>query len=426
MSNYEKNGMDRAVDAAITAKKIAAIAKAAAMAGVKGAALQAAKEFSPQLVKIIIIILMILILLPFLIVAALPNIFFQYDTADSSVKNMTDKAISIEEAYKFTKDYNEQEIKELIEGLSEGYDDVEISENGDNLNHYWYIAICSVAYNQDLFLMDEQDIKNRQISGFNLFNLKTSETEYEADVDGQVQTLKKLKVDISNIDPEGLMAKLDFTEGQKNWARTIYRTISDDQSIKPGDFNYIPGESLADYGDITFKQGETDVVYYNQGDSRWGMLMYGKYDTIKDCGCGPTSMAIVVSSFTDNLVDPKQMADWAYENGYCAPNRASYHSLIPNCATNFGLQVEGATRYEGQKIVDALADGKLVVAIMGPGHFTTGGHFMVLRGVTSDGKILVADPGSRKNNNIEWDLSIILDESRRGAGAGGPFWIISP
>ena len=46
------------------------------------------------------------------------------------------------------------------------------------------------------------------------------------------------------------------------------------------------------------------------------------------------------------------------------------------------------------------------------------------RGVTAEGKILVADPASRKRSEQEWDLSIILDEARKGAAAGGPFWAI--
>ena len=56
-------------------------------------------------------------------------------------------------------------------------------------------------------------------------------------------------------------------------------------------------------------------------------------------------------------------------------------------------------------------------------HFTSSGHFIVLRGV-KDGKILVADPASRSRSNQEWDLSIILNEAGRGTGAGGPVWII--
>lgn len=61
---------------------------------------------------------------------------------------------------------------------------------------------------------------------------------------------------------------------------------------------------------------------------------------------------------------------------------------------------------------------------MAKGHFTSSGHFIVLRGVTANKKILVADPVSRNRSEKEWDLSIVLNEARQGAGAGGPFWII--
>ena len=101
----------------------------------------------------------------------------------------------------------------------------------------------------------------------------------------------------------------------------------------------------------------------------------------------------------------------------------SYHSLIPNAAKAWGLNVEGCTASEPQRIVDALSEGKLVVAIMLKGHFTSGGHFIVLRGV-QDGKILVADPASYNRSQKLWELSIILNEASNRAGAGGPFWII--
>ena len=84
---------------------------------------------------------------------------------------------------------------------------------------------------------------------------------------------------------------------------------------------------------------------------------------------------------------------------------------------------QGCRSSEPKRIIDALSSGKLVVAIMSPGHFTTGGHFIVLRGV-KDGKILVADPASTKRSQQEWDLSIILNEASKRPGAGGPFWII--
>ena len=48
---------------------------------------------------------------------------------------------------------------------------------------------------------------------------------------------------------------------------------------------------------------------------------------------------------------------------------------------------------------------------------------IVLRGV-QDEKILVADPASYRRSQKAWELSIILNEASRHAGAGGPFWVI--
>jgi len=112
-----------------------------------------------------------------------------------------------------------------------------------------------------------------------------------------------------------------------------------------------------------------------------------------------------------------------YENGGWCKGQGSYHFLIPNAAKAWGLNVEGCKASEPQRILDALSQGKLVVAIMGRGHFTTSGHFIVLRGV-QDGKILVADPASTSRSRKAWELSIILNEAGKRAGAGGPFWLI--
>lgn len=175
-------------------------------------------------------------------------------------------------------------------------------------------------------------------------------------------------------------------------------------------------------GNVIFRDGITDVVYFNQLDERYCNKPYGT-DHIGGYGCGPTAMSIVVSSLTNETVDPEKMAEWAYKNGYWCSKSGSYHSLIPGAAQHWGLNVEGCAAAEPQRILDALADGKLVVALMTKGHFTSSGHFIVLRGV-QDGKILVADPASQTRSKKVWDMSIILNEASKRAGAGGPFWII--
>ena len=68
----------------------------------------------------------------------------------------------------------------------------------------------------------------------------------------------------------------------------------------------------------------------------------------------------------------------------------------------------------------------MLVALVGPGHFTGGGHFIVLRGVTLTGKLLVADPVSDERSLMEWDPQLILDELSASRNNGAPLWVISP
>mgnify|MGYP000131652762 FL=1 len=194
------------------------------------------------------------------------------------------------------------------------------------------------------------------------------------------------------------------------------------QSIGIFEKDYIEGSGQS-YEGVIFTDGGVEVTYYNQLDERWADEPYGT-DNIGGYGCGPTSMSIVVSSLTEQTVDPPAMAEWAYQHGYWCSGNGSYHSLIPGAAEGFGLSCESIATDDPPAVVDALASGKLIVALMSKGHFTSSGHFLVLRGVTAEGKILVADPASKKRSEQEWDLSIILDEARRGASAGGPFWAI--
>ena len=206
----------------------------------------------------------------------------------------------------------------------------------------------------------------------------------------------------------------------QNFAENLSRFLGDGlfQNLSSSESSF----TIPALGNIRYTDGGTEVVYYNQLDERYANKPYGT-DNIGGYGCGPTAMSIVVSSLANDTVDPIEMARWSYENGYWCSGSGSYHALIPAAAKAWGLNVEGCSASDGQKIADALADGKLVGAIMLKGHFTSSDHFIVLRGV-KDGKILVADPASYDRSSMEWDLSIILNEASTHAGAGGPFWII--
>ncbi len=215
-----------------------------------------------------------------------------------------------------------------------------------------------------------------------------------------------------------------FSEEELEEVRIFLGQYGYEQLVDTNSDDYIYSSEY-DFSDLIFEDSVTEVVYYNQADSRWKDTLYGRSDTIGESGCGPTSLSIVVSTLTGENINPVEMSNWAYKNGYCAEGAGSYHSLIPDGAKHFGLKVEGTSSNNAEKLVEALKDGKLIVAIMGKGHFTDSGHFLVLRGITSEGKVLVADPISLKKSQKEWDLSIFLNEAKKGTAADGPFWIVS-
>ena len=415
-----------AAKAARLAVAAANIAKGAVSGGLHGAAVAAAKSFAPEIIKAAVVILCVLLILPLLVFAAIPNILFGYGNSKSAdIIALTQKAYSVDAAYKEVKNYNQEAVNRIIENAkavhtSEDdepeYDEVEVTEDIDNTNIYWLIAIASVAHQQDLYTMDETSIKSMTVSKI----VSTASVSETTDVDGEnAKVMKKLKIDINDLNPQKLMEKLGFSDEEKNWARLLYATLAEEQYVDISDSD---GEGYygTDYGDITFTDAETEVVYYNQTDSRWGGLSYGKTGTIASSGCGPTSLAIVVATLTSNKVTPKEVSKWAYDNGYRAEGQGSYHSLMTDGGRHYGLKVEGIGR-DSKKLVTALQEGKLAIAIMSKGHFTSGGHFIVLRGVTENGKILVADPASVTRSNQLWNLGIITNEVNRGAGSGGPF-----
>ena len=51
--------------------------------------------------------------------------------------------------------------------------------------------------------------------------------------------------------------------------------------------------------------------------------------------------------------------------------------------------------------------------MMGPGIFCDGGHFVVIRGITGEGKVLVADCWNKKNNEKEFDINVINENLKK-------------
>lgn len=170
--------------------------------------------------------------------------------------------------------------------------------------------------------------------------------------------------------------------------------------------------------------GPVDIIYFNQGEEPWASQPYGP-DEIKGYGCGPTALAMLVSSLTDCIVTPTQMAQWAFQAGYCAPGSGSYLSIVEGAAQAYELQIQSWPDRSPDALCQALATGQVFVALMGPGHFTSSGHFILLRGVTLQGTVLVADPNSRERSLTAWAPELILSELSDSRVSGAPLWCCS-
>ncbi len=450
MFEEEKSGLDQTASdahtvhgAVKTGKAIASAAKGAAVGGPYGAAAGLALAVGQHGKKLLAAVA-VLLLLPVLFILMLPGLIFGGLTSSGTPGQ---PVLNDGDAITAHMDSIAAAIDEI---LAEGVADAQAraardfaTTGGDN---YEVVQPFTVASNTNSFIGQYCAAKEQSWANISLDDMKGILRGGKSHLYSFTRTSEMRTVEADDPDtPDVVETKQEtwyiytlvyngedyfadqvfhLTDDQKELAGNYAQNLSlflSDGSIQHTEYS---GGTIASLGNVRFTDGTTEVVYFNQLDQRYANQPYGT-DNIGGYGCGPTSMAIVVSSLTDDIVDPTAMAKWAYEHGGWCKGQGSYHSLIPNAAKAWGLNVEGCRASEPQRIIDALSNGKLVVAIMSPGHFTTGGHFIVLRGV-KDGKILVADPASTSRSQKEWDLSIILNEASKRPGAGGPFWLIGP
>lgn len=445
-----KSGLQEAADAAgaihgavKTGKAISAAAKGAAAGGPYGAvagALWGAKNHVGKILAAVAV----LILLPVLFVLMLPSLIFGGLTNSGTSAGqpiLNDNAAIIQN----TNDIAFAASQILGEGITDA--EARIAQDFAATDGDQYEIInpyaADMAGNTNAFIAQYCAAKEQDWAAISLSDLERLLRQGKSHLYSFTRISEIREVEDDDPDTEDVVETKQETwyiytlvyNGEAYFADTVFH-LTDDQkeladnyaqnlSVFLGDgmFQYTDSvNGIPSLGDVRFTDGVTEVVYFNQLDERYANEPYGT-DNIGGYACGPTSMAIVVSSLTSQTVDPIEMAKWAYENGYWCSKSGSYHTLIPGAAKAWGLPVEGCTASEPQRIVDALSEGKLVVALMTKGHFTKSGHFIVLRGV-QDGQILVADPASYNRSQKLWDLSIILSEASKRAGADGPFWVI--
>lgn len=162
---------------------------------------------------------------------------------------------------------------------------------------------------------------------------------------------------------------------------------------------------------------EQGFVFYRQNWSVLDQKEYGN-EGFGLCGCGPTCIAAIISNLAGVPVDPEEMRVYGLSVGSWLPSGGTTYGFLIETAKKYGIKTTQIYASDKDALFAALKDeNKLVLATMGPGDFTLGAHFMLFRGITDDGKILISDSYSYEYSTMEWDYDDLYAQLKTG------YWI---
>lgn len=157
-----------------------------------------------------------------------------------------------------------------------------------------------------------------------------------------------------------------------------------------------------------WRRGEVPYLY--QRDRAWAASSYAG-GTIAENGCGPTALAMAYICLTgDTSMGPQEMASFSEREGYVSDGMTAW-ALMSDGARELGLESHELAPSAG-KVRAALEAGHPVICSMGPGDFTSTGHFIVLAGMNDAGELLLRDPNSSSRSAAAWDMDRVLGQCK--------------
>lgn len=194
------------------------------------------------------------------------------------------------------------------------------------------------------------------------------------------------------------------------WPEELIELLEKNPDTKDFVLNYPLKKDQRPSIDLSEYKNSNSVPQLFQWDERWGYTQYGN-EIMGLSGCGPTCLSMVcIYLLNDAKYTPRYVADFAQRNGYCVPGSGSAWTLISKGGEELGLDVTEIPLDEN-RIIRNLEAGNPVICVMGPGDFTTTGHFIVLTGY-ENGKIKVNDPNSPTRSEMLWDFDDIKGQIR--------------
>lgn len=158
-------------------------------------------------------------------------------------------------------------------------------------------------------------------------------------------------------------------------------------------------------------------ISYLQTDKKWKNTSYsvkGESTTIGRAGCGTTCAAMVVATLKDKKVTPVEACEYSIKNNYKVKGGGTYANFFPSYFKKYGINCQilwSSAESQDKKVTEALKKGNWVIASMGKGLWTNGGHYILAYGI--DGTyVYINDPASTRAARTKGKLSQFLKESK--------------
>ena len=138
--------------------------------------------------------------------------------------------------------------------------------------------------------------------------------------------------------------------------------------------------------------GEPKLTYVSQIDNRWKNYPYtitnNKNQTIGKSGCGVATAAMIIDSIVGN-VSVTELADIFVKYSYRSPNNGTYWSANRAIADEFDIEYQETSNFS--VMLEKLKNNNYIIASVGNGLFTTGGHYIMIYGIEGN-NLKIYDP----------------------------------
>lgn len=317
--------------------------------------------------------------------------------------------------------------------------DVDVTAQINSINYAYYLAY--INYESEVMFGQKFEDTNENEKKLAIFTRKLSVLTLDYNEFYEIDLLDKKAVDevireierLGRIDDEVQTAKLEnrimspqetadefFPEEPENQEYLVsfelYCDFLDFYEVGQGGVDVSTGDDYEDseMEEIIDQIGEEEVnlgvpkYYQNRYRNPYGN------GTIASSGCAPTSIAMCISYLLGQSVTPPDVVAWT-GNRYYVSGQGSSWAIFEACADHWGVGCSTIGK-SVESIMEALRSGKPVIASMGPGTFTKGGHLIVIKGFTADGYFLVNDPNEgnwNKYGTERFSFSTVLSQAKQ-------------